>query len=418
MKWPGLLILLLTLISGRVSASDPPDSDKLSTIDRVAMASQIYASVQMYFGHWKGVPDLRLDREYEAYLQQILSSDNRRDFDFATMELIAKLQNGHSGFDDPWLRKNFGQRLGFSAYPIDGQWVVNHSSIPQLKPGDILSKIDDESFSTFYERTRKYVSASDERWRQRAIFERPYLFPQEFRLTLNDGRSVTIRREGEFQWAGAEFSSIVTTEQEGVTILRIPSFAKDVFEQSALEYLRKLKPAKAVILDLRENHGGTTPEELIGALMERPYRYWSESTPATVGLLQVWNGEDARTDLTWTSSYQNPSQTVYSGPLYILVDGGCFSACEDAVVPFKDNHRAIILGERTGGSTGQPFRHNLKYGMRISLSTKREYFADGSAFEGIGITPDVEVPMSAADLQSGNDPVLTKTLTMIREKSN
>jgi len=414
MRWLAFLVLFFTIVPGDGRASELPDPDKLSTLDRVAMASQIYASIQMFFGHWKGVPGLNLDTEYDAYLQKILASDKRYDFDLATMEFIAKLQNGHSGFDDPWLRKTFGQQLGFFAYPVDGQWVVSRSSLSDLKPGDILTKIGDEKFTDFYQRVRKYISASNERWRQRALCEKTYLFPQEFQLTLADGRIVAIRRQGEFQWAGAEYSSIQASEQEGVAILRIPSFGKEVFEQSAVEYLQKLKAAKAVVLDLRGNHGGTTPDQLVGALMDRPYRYWSESTPATVGLLQVWNGEDARTDLTWTASLQNPAQTAYRGPLYILVDGGCYSACEDAVVPFKDNHRGVILGERTGGSTGQPFRHNLKYGMRISLSTKREYFADGSPFEGVGIAPDVEVLTTAADLRSGNDPVLTKALAMVR----
>lgn len=414
MKWFGLLGLMLAITCQHAVAAGPTDFDSPPTIDRLLIASQIYSSIQMYFGHWKGVPALNLDSEYERYLQQVLSSENRHEFDLATMEFLAKLQNSHSGFGDPWLRRNFGQRLGFSAYAIDGQWVISRSSIQELKPGDVLAKIDDETFPTFYQRIRKYVSASDERWRQRAIFEEPYLFPQVFRLTLGDGRSIQIRRRGEFQWPGEEFSTIETTEQNGVAILRIPSFDKSVFEDSAVEYLRKLESVKAIILDLRGNHGGSTPERLVEALMDRPYRYWSESTPATIGVFQVENGAGARTELTWTSSYENPSKAAYTGPLYILVDGGCFSACEDTVVPFKDNHRAVIVGERTAGSSGQPYSRDLKYGMGISLSTKREYFPGGSPFEGVGIAPDLEVQTTAADLRAGRDPVLAEALAIIR----
>jgi carboxyl-terminal processing protease len=414
MRWLGLLGLMLVITYQFASASPSPETEGLPTIDRLLMASQIYSSIQVYFGHWKGIPDFDLDLEYERYLQQVLSSEGRRDFDLATMEFLAKLQNGHSGFGDPWLRSNFGQRLGFLAYPVDGQWVISRSSIPELKPGDVLAKIDDETFPAFYQRIRKYVSASDERWRQRAIFEQPYLFPEVFRLTLGDGRSIQIRRQGEFQWPGEEFSTIKTVERDGVAILRIPSFDKSIFEDSAVEYVQKLGAVRAVVLDLRGNHGGTTPERLVEAFMNRPYRYWSESTPATIGVLQVENGDGARTDLMWTSSYQSPSKTAYTGPLYILVDGGCFSACEDAVVPFKDSHRAIILGEKTAGSSGQPYHRHLKYGMGIGLSTKREYFPDGSAFEGVGITPDVEVHTTAADLRAEKDPVLDEALAMIR----
>jgi len=59
--------------------------------------------------------------------------------------------------------------------------------------------------------------------------------------------------------------------QDGVAILRVPSFDKGVFEQSAVEYLRKLGPVRAVVLDLRGNHGGSTPESLLDALMDRPF---------------------------------------------------------------------------------------------------------------------------------------------------
>ncbi len=44
--------------------------------------------------------------------------------------------------------------------------------------------------------------------------------------------------------------------------------------------------------------------------------------------------------------YEYPSEkpeAVYSGELVILTDGDCTSACEDFVMPFKDNGRAKIV---------------------------------------------------------------------------
>jgi carboxyl-terminal processing protease len=81
-------------------------------------------------------------------------------------------------------------------------------------------------------------------------------------------------------------------------------------------------------------------------------------------------------------------------------------------VSFKDNHRATIIGERTAGSSGQPYEHRFENGMVFGLSTKREFLPDGSPFEGVGIAPDIEVPIHVEDLASGRDPALEKTLSL------
>ncbi len=60
-------------------------------------------------------------------------------------------------------------------------------------------------------------------------------------------------------------------------------------------------------------------------------------------------------------------------------------------MPFKDNGRAILIGSTTAGSTGQPYNKSFGYGMGVAIGTKREYFPDGSQFEGVGIEPDIRV---------------------------
>jgi len=410
---PVLALVVLAPAGTPARPAAPPASATLALADRVVMASQIYAAVQMYFGHWKGVPDLDFDKEYARYVQAMTASDSRRDFDLASMELLAALQNGHSGFGDKWLRDEFGQMPGFYAYPIDDEWVITRSSRAELPVGEVITAIDGEPFEAFYQRNRKYVSASDERWKQRSFFERTFLFPESFTVTLKGGRKVGVTRKGAFQWPGADVKTIQTSQKDGVAILRIPAFNPAAFEDSAVEFLRTLGPVKALIMDLRENHGGSTPGNLAAALMERPYRWKSESTPVTIAVMRAWGELGRHTELSWTSDPEPPSHPLYTGPLYILIDGGCFSACEDLLVPFKDNHRALLIGERTGGSTGQPISRSFGNGMAFSLSTKRESFPDGSPFEGVGVAPDIEVHTSAADLKAGRDPVLAKALDLI-----
>ena len=132
--------------------------------------------------------------------------------------------------------------------------------------------------------------------------------------------------------------------------------------------------------------------------------------------LKMINEFFAHSQLLWTSPYQQPENSFFLGKLIILTDRRCGSACEDFIVPFKDNKRAIIVGETTMGSSGQPYIYNFDDQISIAIGTKREYLPDGRPFEGRGIEPDVFVQPTIQDLKSGRDVVLEKALSLARDK--
>ncbi|HEY6332802.1 MAG TPA: hypothetical protein VI756_25990 [Blastocatellia bacterium] len=78
---------------------------QMPTHDRVWIATQFFADIQTYFGHFRALHDLDMEKEFQAYIDQIVASDHRRTFDLATTALPAKLQNGHS-----WLRRQMDIR--------------------------------------------------------------------------------------------------------------------------------------------------------------------------------------------------------------------------------------------------------------------------------------------------------------------
>ena len=94
------------------------------------------------------------------------------------------------------------------------------------------------------------------------------------------------------------------------------------------------------------------------------------------------------------------------------MDGGCVSACEELVEPFKDSGRGVIVGETTEGSSGVPYVYDFHNGMTLAISVKRLYFPDGSEFEGVGIKPDVEVHLTIESLKSGHDVILEKAIEL------
>ena len=79
-------------------------------------------------------------------------------------------------------------------------------------------------------------------------------------------------------------------------------------------------------------------------------------------------------------------------------------------MPFYDTERAVLVGETTGGSTGQPFFHGFENGMSFSIGAMRVYFPGGGDFEGVGIQPDISVPLNRDDIYAGRDTVLEQCL--------
>ena len=421
-----------------VAAVAQAATEKLPLRDRVWIASKIYSSVRIYFGHWQAVPDLDLDAEYRKFIDRITASDDRRTFDLAAYEFIASLKNGHSDFDDTWLSQVDGKPVGFvAARNTEGKWVVNRSVVAGVAAGDEILSIGGKPFDQFFKENEKYISGSSERARQRALFYRPFLFPSTFERTLAGGRKATIDRQAQ----ALKPSSPLTTEGRmldgNIAYLKIPSFGEAVFENKALEFVKQNVGAKAFIIDVRGNGGGSTPGKLIAALMDRPYRDWVESTSANIGLYGAYRQlqnvvppaaqtESLKTTIELSSQLEQvqiylankliqPDNPIYKGRVIVLTNFDCASACEDFVMPLKISGRAEIYGSATRGSTGQPYMYDFGNGMGFRISAKRAFLPDGSPFEGVGLTPTVFIEPTAAEIRAGNDVVLQKAIAAVAQ---
>ena len=182
-----LLVWFAPVAAPQVSSVSPAT---ICVRDRVSVASKIYHQIQTFF------PDLnreQFERDWANYLSEILSgSDDRRAFDLATMAFVATLHDGHSWFYDDWLGQNYGQAVGFTAYPIDRQWVVVESRLTTISPGEVIEEIDGTSTQQYFEQYRKYSSASNERdvLRNRDRFSK-VLYVNPERQAKSDNRSRT-----------------------------------------------------------------------------------------------------------------------------------------------------------------------------------------------------------------------------------
>ena len=388
--------------------------ENLSASEKAYIASQIYSSVQIYFAHKAGIADLDFDAAYKLYLDYAMSAKDRREFDLATLEFVAKLRNKHTQFDDQWLRRKYGQPLGFRVLPVEGKWTIISAQNKELRKGDVVRAIDGMEIETFVSDKQRYINASSERSARSLVFDRAYLFPSRFTLELEDGRKISIERR---ELPQSNIQDIRPPASEGrwlfegaVGYIKIPAFNDPNYEKTALEFARQYHAAKCLIIDVRGNGGGSTPYALIRELMDREWRSWGISTPAQVALHRA-RGEPVA-QLRIESERQMPRQGAFTGKVILLVDRFTCSATEDFVMAFKDNGRATIIGETTEGSSGQPYFFNFGNGMTLLVGTVRYTFPDGSPFESVGIKPTIPVELRIADLRNGIDPVLNKAKEM------
>lgn len=379
----------------------------VSAAEKIRVAAQLRTAIEIAFAHWSDLPDFVFEFEFDRWIETVAAFDERRGFSLETMKFVAAFRNGHTAFNDRWLWRTHGHPTGFAIKKLRDSWVVTSTSVPGLLPGDCPSSIDGESISVWAERIAPYVSASTEWSRSEAIFSQYYLLPTEFELELVDGRRVWIKR-GKWVLERSMKPSLVTGP---IPVLRIPSFASTFHEEDAIAIVGKVLDRSALIIDIRGNGGGNTPTRLLAALMDRPYTSWAEETPSHSGLHYAF-GERPE-PLRSSSRVLAPANGAFRGQIAILADASTGSAAEDFLAPFKLNGRAIIVGRKTAGTSGQPFVEEFGNDMVLSVGSKREYFPDGSQFEGVGIAPDVPVELAADDIRRDVDADLAQAMNAL-----
>lgn len=178
--------------------------------------------------------------------------------------------------------------------------------------------------------------------------------------------------------------------------------AQDVLDELA-------SSCDALVLDLRPDGGG---DELLAL----PIAAWF------VDGTKVYAGQVTRDPVRGTWDVVGERRIVgngpgrrFEGPVAVLIGPHCLSSCEAFVLMLRQAERTVLVGARTGGSSGNPRPHELPNGITVWLPSWRATDASGHVFEGVGIAPDVEVPTTPADFRE-RDPILRAALEELRRR--
>ncbi len=80
-------------------------------------------------------------------------------------------------------------------------------------------------------------------------------------------------------------------------------------------------------------------------------------------------------------------------PMAVLVNGESYSAAEFFAAALKDYDAALVVGEKTCGKGYFQVNYRLSDGSAVNISIGEYFTPKGQNLAGIGITPDVEVPV-------------------------
>jgi C-terminal processing protease CtpA/Prc len=240
------------------------------------------------------------------------------------------------------------------------------------------------------------------------------------------------------------------TKDSSIAVIRIADFVKGnyrKFYKNNFRLLDSLK-TKTLVIDLRNNTGGALREVsyLYSYLADSSYRFVTKSEvssktslwhtvsfkniplwqqvaqtvfiPFIIGadaysFLSTNKGKDGKYRFPFPESrLAHPKDKRFKGKVYVLINGGSFSASSLLSTNLQESKRATFIGQETGGAyngcvagimpvlTLPTSKLSIRFGLLVCQSPYQ------SKTEGHGIFPDKEINPTVQDRINGNDPEL------------
>jgi tetratricopeptide (TPR) repeat protein len=167
-----------------------------------------------------------------------------------------------------------------------------------------------------------------------------------------------------------------------VDLRRFYSF--DQAKDMAVAAMRFLANAQAIIVDVRENGGGSG-DYLSSYFLPYPTQLSGSYSRQTGSLTESWTRRDIGME---------PRLDV---PLFILTGPNTFSASEAFAYDMQSRKRAILIGEPTKGGAHSVDVFGIDDQFEFYISTERGISpVTGGNWEGTGVIPDIRVPAASA----------------------
>jgi C-terminal processing protease CtpA/Prc len=404
-----------------------PYREKLADAEKIAGLSKFWSEVKYNFAYPERLTEIDWDRLYLEAIPKVLAMNGTAEYYRELMRLCALIGDGHTNVFYP-------DALKLTAKPplktllIDGLVAVTNVYAPALevqgiRAGMEILEVDGEVVYAYVKReVTPFQSAST----PQDLAVRSYWYgflhgpedqPVKLKLRSPDGSVTekTVARTGykQIKYPGAfEYRAL----PNGIAYVRADSFSDEKIVGQWKEKLPETRTAKALILDLRSNGGGSSNIgwALLSTLIDKPTEGARTRMRRYIPTERAWGMNQVQFVTDPPSRIEPDQGPRFTGPVIVLTSGATYSAAEDFLIAFQSSGRGRIVGEASGGSTGQPLPISLPGGGSARICTKQDLTPDGKKWVGVGIRPHIEVKPSWADFVQGRDTVLEAALKLLQ----
>jgi hypothetical protein len=359
--------------------------EALSKQERVFGLVTIYRGAKQHFAWFEQVPTLDWDRAFMEYLPLVERDQGFYDYYRLLRSFVALLEDGHTDIRLPSKIEKQLDALPLRLDLVETQWVVIQRYPVQeildedIPVGTVVLSIEGKSpLKYFQEELFPYLSGGDAHQKQNAVNRRVYLRNTSLSMDMRypDGSfhdRIFKANLGTVKWSDdlrqrfhshSEVSSPYESRllPDGLLYVRYGR-CEDRYEKELSTLVKSMSDnwPRAIVIDLRGNLGGNTPNELLGHFISTPIKTGIRKTRCSISELdsqlktvlehdgltpavtEALNGAIEAGHLPkgyspgWITSEGSiePNPIHYDDPLYLLVDSWTASAAEDTVESFK-----------------------------------------------------------------------------------
>lgn len=198
----------------------------------------------------------------------------------------------------------------------------------------------------------------------------------------------------------------------GFAYIYIGTWGAQQIDTNALDLaLNRYRDAPGMIIDVRMNAGGSD-----AAAFAFASRFAEK--PVVVSYVSVRNGsahDDLTPEMARTISPRGLFQ--YNKPVVVLAGRGGFSANESFVAAMRELPQVTVIGDTTGGASGNPKAFALGNGWRFTVPRWIEFAPDKQPIEWKGVAPNIAIPWSPREFYSDGDPLIDTAVGMLGERN-
>ncbi len=364
-----------------------------------------------------GVDWLAVRKQYEP---RILATKTDDEYWELLDKMTGELKDSHTRVHSPKLvqqqKNNESHSLGMNFAEIDQALVVT-SVHPQsdgfwagVRPGMTIESINGEPALALYRRLATEARDTSTPWSRsrgaaRKINSGDIDSTVSMVFTRDDQSEISATLKRRKFPALPEFTARLLPS--GFAYLRFSGFVGGL-EAGILAEIERMKDAPGMIIDLRNNGGGSAM--MASNLLNRFFK--GEVKGVT---LLTRSGKPHKLFFIDTMKMQptlkGSKDLAYTKPVVILTNESSASASEVFAVVMKESGRATLIGTRTCGCLlGYLGLADVPGGAQMAYSEIGFVTKNGSRVEGTGVIPGIEVRLTRQDYLVNRDRMLERAV--------